>query len=255
MKIRRMAFCALFTLAIPAASSLRAEIVILKNGQRLEGSIVITHDRGVLFREKETAPGRYYPYDEVSRITTPDGLLYYLMPRGTAPKPKDRTGFFPLARVLLLRGRKAAPIPCLEPPKGNPVRVVCAGARDAVTIDLEGGGTVQLLGVAPPPASAGASVARKAKRHLSGLVQGKEALLFPGPQDPADRGMPQAYVLIGSAFLNGELIERGLACAAPLPASHRYREAFNSLQRYARNLAVGMWAVGPGEGEIGRAHV
>lgn len=242
MKIRRMVFRALVALAAFAAAPLHAEIVLLKNGRRLEGRVVITYDRGVLFREKETTPGRYYPYDEVSRITTGDGMLYYLMPRGAAPKATSRSGFFPLARVLLSRGKRVAPIPHLEPPKGNPVRVACAGARDAVTLDLMGGGAVRLLGVAPPPASAGAAVARKAKRYLSGLVKGKEALLFPGPQSPEDRGMPQAYVLLDSAFLNGEMIQRGLACVAPLPASHRYREAFDSLQRYARNLSVGMWA-------------
>jgi len=242
MKARTPALCLLVPLAILAASSLRAEIVLLKNGKKLEGQIVITYDRGVLLREKETSPGRYYPYDEVSRIATEDGMLYYLMPRGTAPRAKGRSGFFPLARVLLPGGRKASPIPCLEVPKKNPIRVTCTGARDAVTLDLNGGGTVHLLGLAPPPESAGKALTRKAARYLSERVKGRDVFLFPGPQSPENRGQPQAYVVSDGKLLNGEMIERGWARTAPLPAVHRYREAFDSLQRYAKNLGLGIWA-------------
>ena len=242
MKTCRKALLALVALAPLAAPPVRAEIVLLKNGQRLEGKIVITYDRGVLFREKETAPGRYYPYEEVSRIATPDGLLYYLMPRSAARRPKAKAGFYPLARVLLPRGRQAAPIPHLEPPQGAPVRVVCVRARDAVTVELRGGGTVRLLGLAPPPASAGRGPGRAAERYLSRRVKGREALLFPGSQGGSDRDEPQAYVLVDGVFLNGEMLEKGMACADPGAPAHRYREAFDSLQRYARNLEAGMWA-------------
>jgi endonuclease YncB( thermonuclease family) len=54
--------------------------------------------------------------------------------------------------------------------------------------------------------------------------------------------MPQAYAVLGGKLLNGEMIERGWACASPFPAAHRYREAFDSLQRYAKNLGLGIWA-------------
>ena len=147
MRTCRAAVPVLALLSCAAAAG--AEIVLLRNGERLEGQIIITYEKGLLFREKETSPGRYYPYGEVSRISTADGKLYYLMPRGNAPAEKKRDGFFPLARVLLPRRKKAAPIPRIELPEGVPVRVSCAGARDAATIELAGGGAVRLLGVAP----------------------------------------------------------------------------------------------------------
>jgi len=241
VKPAKAASIALIALSVPPASVARAEIVLLKNGTRLAGDIVITYDKGLLFREKEGSPGRYYPYDEVSRITTADGILYYLMPRGGAPPPEKRSGFFPLARMLLSRGKKSAPIPCLEPPKGEAVRVDCEGADDAVTLVLKGGGRVRLLGVDPPPPSLGAEAARRATRYAADRVRGREVLLFPGPQSAERAGHPEAYVSLDRRLLNGEMIEKGWACASPLPPAHPYREAFDSLQRYAKNLGFGIW--------------
>lgn len=241
MNVRAPLLRLLVAAPILAAPRAGAEIVLLKNGEKLQGQIVITYDRGVLFREKETTPGRYYPYEEVARIATEDGLLHYLMPRGHAPKEKSRPGFFPLAKVLLPRGRRIPPIPVLELPKGTPVRVACAGASDAATIELKGGGEVRLLGIAPPPASAGKAAARRATRYLSSKVKGRELLLFPGPQGPGAGGLPQAYAVLDGALLNGEMLERGWARTDPASAPHRYGVAFDSLQRYAKNFRFGIW--------------
>ncbi len=234
-------------LAVPAllaVSPLYAETVLLKDGRRLHGEIVITYGKGVLFREKPTAPGRYYPYEEVARISTEDSLLHYLMPRGNDHRPKAGGGFFPLARALAPRGNRAALIPVVELPKGTPVRVACAGARDAATIEIRGGGAVRLLGIAPPPGAAGKSLAVKAARYLSSRVKGREVLLYPGPQCPGGPGTPEAYAVLDGALLNAEMLERGWARVSPLPAAHRYRAAFDSLQRYARNFGFGFWAAG-----------
>lgn len=240
--IRRTASRAPALLLLLAAASASAEIVHLRDGQKLEGQIVITYEKGLLLRDKEGAPGRYYPYEEVSRISTKDGMLHYLMPRGNAPREKKRDGFFPLARVLRSRGKKAAPIPCVELPKGAPISVSCAGARDAATIELEGGGAVRLLGVAPPPVSSGGAAGRRAARRLRDRVMGRKVSLYPGPQSSEDRGTPQAYVVLNGVLLNAEMIQQGLARTADAPALHPYRETFDSLQRYAKNLGLGIWA-------------
>ena len=239
MRTRRAAVPILALLSCAAAAG--AEIVLLQNGERREGQISITYEKGLLFREKETSPGRYYPYGEVSRIITSDGMLYYLMPRGNEPTEKKRDGFFPLARVLLPRRKKAAPIPRIELPKGVPVRVSCAGARDAATIELAGGGAVRLLGVAPFPEPSGDTGGDRAARWLFDRVKGRVISLFPGPQGSEDRGTPQAYVVLDGALLNAEMIERGWARASETPAPHPYREAFESLERFARNLQRGLW--------------
>ena len=131
----------------------------------------------------------------------------------------------------------------------TPVRVACSGARDAATIEIMGGGAVRLLGIAPPPGPAGKSLAVKAARYLSSRVKGREVLRYPGPQCAGGPGTPAAYAVLAGALRNAEMLERGWARVSPLPASHRYRAAFDSLQRYARNFGFGFWAAGATGGE------
>jgi len=233
------------SLAIFSTGWAPAEMVLLKTGEKLEGDIVISYDRGILFREKPDAPGRYYGYDEVNRIFTKDGMLYYLMPRGAKPIKKSTFSLFPLTRIILPTKKIIAPIPYLIPPRGDSVEVSCSGAEDATTIILEGGTRVRLLGLAPPPRSAGNRMKRLATNYLSGRVKGKSALLFPGPQGPGSRAIAEAYVVVDNRLLNAEMLENGWSCAASLPPKHPYREAFVSLEKYAKNLGRGMWAGSP----------
>ena len=102
MRTRRAAVPILALLSCAAAAG--AEIVLLQNGERLEGQIIITYEKGLLFREKETSPGRYYPYGEVSRIITSDGMLYYLMPRGKEPTEK-KPDFLSVGAFLAQKSR------------------------------------------------------------------------------------------------------------------------------------------------------
>ena len=231
-------------LAIFSTGWAPAETVLLKTGEKIEGDIVISYDKGIQFREKPGAPGRYYSYDEVNRISTQDGMLYYLMPRGARPAKKSHFSLFPLTRIILPSEKKVAPIPYLIPPQGDAVQVACSGAEDATTITLQGGTRVRLLGLAPPPRSAGNRMKRLATNYLSARVKGKSALLFPGPQSSESRTIAEAYVIIDNKFLNAGMLENGWSRAAPLPEKHPYREAFVSLEKYAKNLGRGMWAGG-----------
>ena len=217
------------------------EIVLLKSGEKLEGDIVISHDRGLLFREKEGSPGRYYPYEQVSRIHTKDNKLYYLMPRKARAEKKSHFEFFPFARVILPSKKEVAPIPYITLPSGEAVEVKCRDASDAVTLELEGGAKVRLLGLSPPPKGAGVKIYGKALEELSNRVKGKKVLLFPGPQVPDDAGIAAAYVVVGKEFLNAEMLENGWASVSPSPEKHPYREAFTSLQKLAKNLHRGIW--------------
>ena len=224
--------------ALIASAPAGAEILILKSGERLAGDVIVCHRRGVIFREKPGATGRYYPYDEISRIATRDGLLYYLMPRSSGRKERTSSGFFPTARRLDEQ-RAAAPVPYVTPPTGEAVRVLCTGVADPVTIILEGGARVRLLGLAPPPET---SAARgEAKDTLESLVGGKTVLLFAGPQDPRGAPTPEAYVVCGSTFVNADMIERGLALPAARPVEHPYARAFASLARFAMTFRHGLW--------------
>ncbi|MEJ2746179.1 MAG: hypothetical protein P8123_10925, partial [bacterium] len=202
---------------------------LLKTGEKLEGDIIISYDKGVMFRERPEKPGRYYPYDEVSRIYTKDGMLYYLMPLGA--KATKKTGFklFPSTRIILPTEKKIAPIPYVTLPRGDAVEVTCSGAEDATTIVLEGGTRVRLLGLAPPPRSVGKRMKRPAADYLSKRVEGKTARLFQGPQSPNSHKIAEAYVVIDNKLLNAEMIENGWSCAGPLPEKHPSKEAFVSL--------------------------
>lgn len=240
--IRRLTFGLLFFIALSSAGG---EILLLKNGEKLVGDVVVAHDRGVSFRAQEGAPGRYYPFEEVARISTGDGVLYYLMPRGK--KKKSNIPFFPKTSMILPRLSNVPLVPYLSPPQGDPVEANCSDAEDAVTLLLEGKTRVRLLGLAPPPPAAGAKVARKAREYLSSRVRGRGVQLFPGPQGHGESPHPEAYVLIGNAMLNAEMIEKGWACVSTSPPEYRYREAFLSLQKMARNLHCGMWHTYHGE--------
>lgn len=241
MRLPLEAVALFIPLAIFSTGWAPAETVLLKTGEKLEGDILISYDRGIQFREKPNAPGRYYAYDEVSRISTKDGMLYYLMPRGARPDKKGHFSLFPLTKIILPSKKMIAPSPHLIPPRGDAVEVACVGAEDATTITLEGGTRVRLLGLAPPPRSAGNRMTRLAENYLSARVKGKTALLFPGPQSSESRAIAEAYIMVDNKFLNAEMIENGWSCAAPLPEKHPYREAFISLEKYAKNLGRGMW--------------
>ncbi len=226
--------------ALLYTSTACAEIVLLKSGEKLEGDIIISYNKGLLFREKEGATGRYYPYEEVNRVCTNDGKLYYLMPRKTKLK-KKKFSLFPFATILIPSKKEIAPTPYITPPSGEAIEVGCVGAPDPVTIELKGGAKVRLLGLATPK-EAGAKMSGKALSELSKRVKDKRALLFPGPQDPKDPGVAAAYIVIENDFLNAALLEDGWACVSPSPKRHPYKESFASLQRYAKSLHRGFWA-------------
>lgn len=222
-----------------------AETLLLKSGEKYTGEIIITYNKGILFREREGAPGHYHNFDEVSRISTEDGLLYYLMPRSTIREKKGKIALFPFARTLRIGTKHVAPTPYVTLPVGTPVRVKCIGVEDAVTLELDKGITVRLLGLSPPPASAGEKTGRDAADYLSGKVKGKELLLFPGPQGA--RGAREisdadAYVVADNELVNAAMLARGWARVADSPGKHPYKAAFISLEKFARGLGRGFWA-------------
>jgi endonuclease YncB( thermonuclease family) len=228
-------------IAILSTGGACAEMLLLKTGEKLDGDIIISYDRGVMFRERPEKPGRYYPYDEVARIYTKDGMLYYLMPRSADAHKKPVFSPFPSTRIILPTEKKIAPVPYVTLPRGDAVEVACSGAEDATTILLEGGTRVRLLGLAPPPRSAGKMMKRLAADYLSKRVAGKTVRLFPGPQSSGSRKIAEAYVVMDNDLLNAELIENGWSCASSSPKKHPYKEAFISLEKYAKNLDRGMW--------------
>lgn len=229
-------------LALALADGACAETLLLKTGEKLKGDIVISYDKGVMFREKPEKPGRYYSYDEVARIYTEDGLLYYLMPRSAKSDKKISFNAFPLTRIILPNQKRVAPTPYITLPRGEAVEVACSGAEDATTVALEDGTRVRLLGLAPPSRSMGKRVQRLAVDHLSKRVAGKTARLFPGPQGSGISEIAEAYVVIDNKFLNAEMIEEGWSRTSPLRDDHPYKEVFASLEKYARNLGRGIWS-------------
>lgn len=241
MKLSIGVIAIFITLAVLSTGRARAETLLLKTGEKLDGDIIISYDRGIMFRERPETPGRYYSYDEVTRIYTKDGMLYYLMPRGKKANKKNPFRSFPLTKIILPTEKKIAPIPYVILPRGDAVEVACSGAEDATTIVLEDGTRVRLLGLAPPPRSAGKGMKRLAMDYLSKRVAGKTARLFPGPQCSGPNKIAEAYVVIDHKLLNAEMIEDGWSCAGPLPEEHPYKEAFASLEKYAKNLGRGIW--------------
>jgi len=145
----------------------------------------------------------------------------------------------------------AATLPCtLEP---GPTRAV-AGVRDADTLRLDDGMELRLLGIAAPRASdAGAEAGGKqwppetdARRFLERLVTGRGlALAFAGPRtDRYGRVLAHGFMREDEAdvWLQGRLVEAGMARASPLPESDACMQALIARERSARSAGLGLWS-------------
>ena len=153
---------------------------------------------------------------------------------------------------------RAAPVSCFDDLK-NTSRDHVSGGRvtdvpDGDTIVLENGVEVSLVGILPPlpprwqnPAPDW-SFASKAKLLLEQSALGQDVQLFFGKANTDRYGRAQAQILQrgsesgSSKWLQGHLVENGLARVYPLPDNRACTSDLLSLERRAREQAKGIWS-------------
>ncbi len=119
------------------------------------------------------------------------------------------------------------------------VRVV-----DGDTVELEGHGSVRLIGVDTPEVYGGVECyGREASAYAKLQLEGATVRFTVGRDDRDRYGRLLAYLWLedGRSF-NALLVARGYASPLTVPPNDDYANAFVALSRRARRRAVGLWS-------------
>lgn len=148
----------------------------------------------------------------------------------------------------LFAWRGAAASPAGAPGGAEAARVVFV--YDGDTIDVMLGGRrvrVRYIGVDAPELfderPAWAALAEQAWMENRRLVQGREVTLEWDVEREDRYGRILAYVYVEpGVFVNGRLVEQGLARALVIPPNLKYRDVLLELERTAKRFGRGIWA-------------
>jgi len=146
---------------------------------------------------------------------------------------------YAVAIIGLLLGASAAPADELGWSAPLAVAAVPAGDR----LQLEDGREVRLAGIrVPPEAPEEAGIARRARDALAELAAGREVRLSNGAAASDRYGRLVAQVeRADGLWLQGALLERGLAQVQTRPGETRRATEMLALERAARQARRGLW--------------
>jgi endonuclease YncB( thermonuclease family) len=150
-----------------------------------------------------------------------------------------------LAACLIGSAARADAPPC--PLTKGETRAI-ARVADGETLLLDDGRRLRLIGALVPRASdVGATVGSwppetEARAALATLVEGRSVALWHDRRHSDRYGQLLAHVTIGSDWLQGTLVARGLARAYGRPGGDACAEALAKLERRAREDGLGLWA-------------
>ncbi|HWV83523.1 MAG TPA: thermonuclease family protein [Hyphomicrobiaceae bacterium] len=119
---------------------------------------------------------------------------------------------------------------------------------DGETLALDDGRELRLIGaLAPRGGDAGAAAGswppeNATRAALASLVEGRSARLWHDARRSDRYGRILAQVMIDSTWLQGTLVERGLARAYGRPGVDACAEALVRLERHAREKGLGLWS-------------
>ena len=126
---------------------------------------------------------------------------------------------------------------------------------DGDTIELRDGRHVRYIGIDTPETRRRVGerwvedpepFAKAATERNRALVEGQVVRLEFDVQ-PTDRfGRTLAYVYVGDAMVNAQLLEEGMAQLLTIPPDVRYVERFTQLAEQARAARRGLWSAGEG---------
>lgn len=138
-------------------------------------------------------------------------------------------------------------------PEASPATALLVKVKrviDGDTILLQNGERVRYIGVNAPEVDhspRGAEpLGREAKEANRRLVEGKWVRLEFDSERRDKYGRLLAYVFLDDGtFVNGWLVERGLAKAVSYPPNLKYQDLLKKLEREARKKQQGVWAEAP----------
>ncbi len=111
---------------------------------------------------------------------------------------------------------------------------------DGDTIVLQSGEHVRYIGIDTPEREQ--PFYQEAKELNQKLVEGKEIRIEFDVQKKDKYGRTLAYVYVGEAFVNAELVRNGLANLYTVPPNVKHTEYFLKLQSEAKEKKLGIWS-------------
>ncbi len=121
----------------------------------------------------------------------------------------------------------------------------CTKVIDGDTIVVKSLGPVRLIGIDTPEMNYDFGVpqpfAEEAREFCRRLVLRKTVSLEFDEVKRDKYGRALAYVFVGDAFVNAELVKAGLAKAYHIAPNDRYKGEFRQLQQDAKAKGLGLW--------------
>lgn len=133
-------------------------------------------------------------------------------------------------------------------PENQPMAAEVVRVISGDTIEVSVGGQpfiVSYIGISSPEAGATAvPFSEGAMTANQELVEGQTVSLIEDVSNADDAGTLPRYVLMGSLFINYEIVRGGFGEASPLPPDVACDELFALAEEQARLENVGLWATG-----------
>ena len=127
-------------------------------------------------------------------------------------------------------------------PDGEAARVISVKDGDTIVVSLDGGKeeNVRLVGINTP--EKGECFADEATRRLEDLVAGRDVLLSTDVNDRDQYGRLLRYVWTDDGFVNGMMVEEGLALARRYEPDTALADLLDAAQADAKSRGFGLWA-------------
>ncbi len=123
-----------------------------------------------------------------------------------------------------------------KPPLEN---ISVARVIDGDTFEIESGGVVRILGINTPEKKQ--FLYENATDFIRRLIEGKNVTLEKDVVETDKYGRHLRYVFVGGAFVEEEILKRGLANAFIIPPNEKYSSRIEKAEQYARENKFGLW--------------
>ncbi|MFZ3077853.1 MAG: thermonuclease family protein [Candidatus Aenigmatarchaeota archaeon] len=110
---------------------------------------------------------------------------------------------------------------------------------DGDTFEIGNGAEVRILGINTPEKKQ--PLYENASAFLKSLIGGKNVTMEKDIVDTDKYGRQLRYVFIGGAFVEEEILEKGLANAFIIPPNEKYSERLKEAEQYAKENDLGLW--------------
>jgi len=110
---------------------------------------------------------------------------------------------------------------------------------DGDTFEIEGGGIIRILGINTPEKKQ--FLYGNASDFLERLIGGKNVTMEKDIVETDKYGRRLRYVFIGGAFVEEEILKRGLANSFIIPPNEKYSARLEEAEEYARKNKFGLW--------------